>query len=111
MVYFTFGYENPHPPCWFNVAGVGERTGLHDHAHMSILSAVTYLQAEEDCGDLYFRKAGFDDLTIKPEVGKIVIFPPSLLHGVHPNRSCTERISFAFNLFPFPLVQSEIGGI
>ena len=67
------GYENPHPPFWFNVAG-GERTGLHDHAHMSILSAVTYLQAEEDCGDLYFRKAGFDDLTIKPEVGKIVIF-------------------------------------
>ena len=105
------GCENPHPPFWFNVAGVGERTGLHDHAHMSILSAVTYLQAEEDCGDLYFRKAGFDDLTIKPEVGKIVIFPPSLLHGVHPNRSCTERISFAFNLFPFPLVQSEIGGI
>ena len=105
------GSVNPHPPFWFNVAGVEEKTGLHDHAHMSVLSAVTYLQAEENCGDLYFRKEGFDDLTIKPEVGKIVIFPPSLLHGVHPNRSCTERISFAFNLLPFPLLQSEIGGI
>ena len=105
------GSLNPHPPFWFNVAGEGEKTGLHDHAHMSVLSAVTYLQAEENCGDLYFRKEGFDDLTIKPEVGKIVIFSPSLLHGVLPNRSCKERISFAFNLFHFPLVQSEIGGI
>ena len=104
------GSPNPHPPFWFNVAGKGEKTGLHDHAHGSILSAVTYLQAEENCGHLYFRKEGFEDLTIKPEVGKIIIFPPSLLHGVHANHSSTERISFAFNLFPFPLVQSKIDG-
>ena len=44
------------------------------------------------------------------EVGKIIIFPSSLLHGVHANHSSTERISFAFNLFPFPLVQLEIDG-
>ncbi len=102
------GSPNPHPPFWFNVAGVGDSTGLHDHAHLSALSGVLYLQAKKGCGDLYFRKDGKNDLTIRPEVGKMVIFPPFLRHGVHANRSNIDRISFAFNLFPFPLIQPEL---
>ena len=97
------GSQNPYPPFWFNVAAVGEITGLHDHAHLSSLSGVVYLQAGEGCGELYFRKEGVDDLNIRPEVGKLVLFPPFLKHGVHSNKSTKERISFAFNLFPFPL--------
>jgi ectoine hydroxylase-related dioxygenase (phytanoyl-CoA dioxygenase family) len=46
---------------------------------------------------------GEDDLEICPEVGKIVLFDPSIRHGVRENRSGSERISLAFNLFPFPL--------
>lgn len=103
------GSPNPHPPFWFNVAAEGEMTGLHDHAHLATLSGVLYLQAQEECcGDLYFRKEGLADLIIKPEVGKMVIFPPFLRHGVHPNLSVNERISFAFNLFPFPLIQDNL---
>ena len=69
---------------------------------------MTYLACEEASGNLYFRIDGEDDLEVSPEVGKIVIFDPSLRHGVHENRSDSERISFAFNLFPFPLPTTEI---
>ena len=99
---------NPNPPFWFNIAGTGKITGLHDHAHLAALSAVFYLQADERSGDLYFRKEGMADLHIRPQVGKMVIFAPNLLHGVHSNKSGKDRISFAFNLFPFPLMQPEI---
>ena len=102
------GSQNPNPPFWFNAASPGERTGVHDHAHLSKLSAVAYLQAEENSGDLFFQMSGFKDLFIKPEVGKMVIFPPNLRHGVHENKTTQERISFAFNLFPFPLMHEEL---
>ncbi len=102
------GNPNPYPPFWFNVAAPGESTGLHDHAQSSVLSAVAYLRSNENSGNLYFRKDGREDLQIKPEPGKMIVFPPSLRHGVHPNLSNEKRISFAFNLFPFPLVQAEL---
>ena len=102
------GSSNPYPPLWFNVAGKGEITGLHDHAHLSTLSGVLYLQAEDGSGDLYFRKEGIKDLNLRPEVGKMVIFPPFLRHGVHSNDSSRDRISFAFNLFPFPLIRPDL---
>ena len=95
--------HNPHPPFWFNLTRPGERTGLHDHVDLSFLSAVTYLACEESSGNLYFRIDGEDDLEISPEVGKVVLFDPSTRHGVLENRSDSERISLAFNLFPFPL--------
>lgn len=91
------------PPFWFNLAQPGEETGLHDHASLSILSGVVYLVCEEDSGNLFFRMDGEDDLEICPEVGKIVLFDPSIRHGARENRSGSERISLAFNLFPFPL--------
>ena len=100
--------HNSHPPFWFNIARKGEKTGMHEHAHFSSLSGVIYLQADKGCGDLYFTKECVDDLTICPEVGKLIIFPPFLRHGVHTNESSRDRISFAFNLFPFPLIQHEL---
>jgi hypothetical protein len=110
IILFEAIKQNPdsYPPFWFNIARNGEKTGLHDHARVCNLSAVTYLQACCDSGDLFFRRKGVNDLCIKPEVGKIVIFPPHLKHGVHSNLSSIDRISLAFNLFPFPLIHSEI---
>ena len=101
------GVANPYPPFWFNIASNGEKTGLHDHAHLSILSAVLYLQVDAQSGDLFFQKENFSNLRIRPEVGKLVIFPPHLKHGVEINQSSKERISFAFNLFPFPIPSTE----
>jgi hypothetical protein len=99
--------HNPHPPFWFNIAKVGELTGVHDHAQFSSISGVVYLKSNLLSGDLYFQKEGEDDLLIIPEVGKMVLFPSHLKHGVHPNKSDDERISLAFNLYPFPLPSSE----
>ena len=96
------GSNNPHPPFWFNLAKPGEITGLHNHAHYSALSVVTYLQAEMDAGSLYFHLEGEGQIEIEPALGRMVMFPPSLHHGVRVNRSTTERISLAFNLFSFP---------
>ncbi len=94
---------NAHPPFWFNLSFPGEETGLHDHARDSLLSAVAYLACVEDSGNLFFRTQGESDLEVVPEVGKIVLFDPSIKHGVRRNESSFERVSLAFNLFPFPL--------
>lgn len=91
------------PPFWFNLAQPGEETGLHDHIDRAVLSCVAYLSCEEESGRLFFRMQGEKDLEIQPEVGKIVLFNPTLKHGVRENRTGHERISLAFNLFPFPL--------
>ena len=99
--------HNPYPPFWFNIAKVGELTGVHNHAQFSSISGVVYLKSSMLSGDLYFQKEGEDDLLIIPEVGKMVLFPSHLKHGVHPNKSDDERISLAFNLYPFPLPSSE----
>ena len=99
--------KNPNPPFWFNIAKVGEKTGVHDHAKFACVSAVVYLQCETNCGDLFFPHEGEDDLKIIPKVGKMVIFPSYIKHGVHINQSSSNRISLAFNLFPFPLPSEE----
>ncbi|MBT3666104.1 MAG: hypothetical protein HN548_01385 [Opitutae bacterium] len=101
------GSNMPHPPFWFNIANVGEKTGIHDHAKLAIISGVVYLQCNSDCGELFFTKNGYDDLLITPEEGKMVLFPSSLKHGVQVNKSAKNRISLAFNLFPFPLPSVE----
>jgi hypothetical protein len=99
--------HNSYPPFWFNIAKIGELTGVHDHAQFSSISGVVYLKSNLLSGDLYFKKEAEDDLLIIPEVGKMVLFPSHLKHGVHPNQSDDERISLAFNLYPFPLPSSE----
>jgi len=101
------GHDMQHPPFWFNIANIGEKTGIHDHAKLAIISGVVYLQCNSCCGELFFTKYGHDDLLITPEVGKMVLFPSSLKHGVKVNKSAQNRVSLAFNLFPFPLPSME----
>lgn len=91
------------PPFWFNYAKPGESTGLHDHTELSALSGVIYLSAKPSSGNLYFHKDGEVDLEIMPSIGKLVLFEPWMRHGVRENLSDQNRLSMAFNLFPFPL--------
>ena len=95
--------KESHPPFWFNLGPPGAQTGVHDHVSLSVLSAVTYLSCEENSGNLFFVSEGQPDLEICPEIGKLLLFDPSMKHGVRKNCSGSERVSFAFNLFPFPL--------
>ena len=101
------GLSLSHPPFWFNIAEIGEKTGVHDHAKLASVSGVVYLKSEPLAGDLFFRKGGITDLCINPEVGKMVLFPSYLKHGVHVNKSRQKRVSLAFNLFPFPFPSVE----
>ena len=101
------GLSLSHPPFWFNIAEQGEKTGVHDHAKLASVSGVVYIKSEPLAGDLFFRKEGRTDLCIKPEDGKMVLFPSYLKHGVHVNQSKQRRISLSFNLFPFPFPSVE----
>ena len=51
---------------------------------------------------MFGENQGFrsDTLKFKPEVGKLLVFPSWLKHGVEPNeKATTDRISIAFNVF------------
>ena len=95
------------PPFWFNISKVGESTGIHDHAKQASISGVVYLECKENSGDLIFKKKGVPDVLIEPKVGNMILFRSSLKHGVLENKSFGNRISLAFNLFPFPLPFEE----
>ena len=53
---------NPFPPFWFNIAGSEQFTGLHDHSSEAALSAVSYLQADLNSGNLYFAVDNEEDV-------------------------------------------------
>ena len=102
-----FNSKSSHPPFWFNIAKFKDITGVHDHAQLASFSGVVYLQSNSLSGHLYFPQSGGDQFSIIPEVGKMVLFPSHVRHGVHSNRSNEERISLAFNLYPFPLPSED----
>lgn len=95
------------PPFWFNIAKKGERTGVHDHAKLASVSGVVYLQCSPNSGNLFFQSKEKIECSIVPEEGKMVLFPSHVKHGVSVNESSDQRISLAFNLYPFPLPSDD----
>jgi len=95
--------SSPNPPFWFNLAGPGAITGVHDHSKEAFVSGVFYLKAPSNCGNLFFRADGEEDFVLEPVQGKIALFRSDLKHGVAENLSGEVRISLAFNIFSFPL--------
>jgi len=100
-------FINSNPPFWFNIAKIGERTGVHDHAKLASVSGVVYLQCSPNSGNLFFQSEEKTECSIVPEKGKMVLFPSHLRHGVSANESSDQRISLAFNLYPFPLPSDD----
>lgn len=85
---------------WFNAMGPGQRTSLHSHEEDDeLLSAVYYVAVPEQSGDLVLH-AGAARVTIAPEPGLMVLFPPYLEHEVTENRGDGLRLSIAFNFGP-----------
>lgn len=85
---------------WFNEMRPGDRTTRHaHHEDDELLSAVLYLNAPPESGDLllYAEPAV---IRVTPEAGLLVLFPPDLPHEVEPNRSAAVRLSVAFNFGP-----------
>ena len=100
-------FNSFNPPFWFNIAKIGERTGVHDHAKLASVSGVVYLQCSPNSGNLFFQSEEKIECSIVPEEGKMVLFPSHVRHGVSVNESADQRISLAFNLYPFPLPSDD----
>ena len=100
---------------WCNI----NRTNCYNnaHSHAAFISGVYYLQTNENSGDIVFRHPSplhpyfMKDIDVKfyhptianewafsPKSGDLYLFPSYLEHYVLPNRSDSDRISFAFNL-------------
>ena len=91
----------------FNQAGFQDS---HIHSQ-GIISGVCYLKVPEEdpvsqAGYLeigatpHWLEPVFDTVRIKPEVGKLVLFPSYYYHRTIPTVSNEERISFAFDVVP-----------
>lgn len=92
---------------WFNVNSKDNYNEWHDHdqGDKDQLCGCLYLQVPDNSGNIEFRskrprtKPNADCLSIKPEVGLLVLFPDDMFHRVEPNQSDEDRISMAFNFW------------
>lgn len=82
----------------------------HSHGHVDI-SGVYYYQTSGDDGDLFFEcpvpnmsssfmffESMAQRWNHKPEVGKLLLFPGWLRHGISTNNTDNTRISISFNI-------------
>lgn len=82
---------------WVSISEPNTTVVSHDHMDVqdNIISAVLYLQADDNCGKLnleYYSKE------INPQVGQVVFFPSYCKHSVSLNESSRDRICIAFDL-------------
>ena len=85
---------------WINDMGPGEFTTEHDHdENDEMLSAVYYIQAPQDSGDLVIVDSHSRTL-VPPQAGMFAFFAPSVVHSVSVNRSTERRISMGMNFGP-----------
>jgi len=95
---------------WANVNDKGAWNYPHLH-NGCWYSGVFYIDADEDSGDLHiidthtkvvadypFGRRQDCSANIKPQTGKLLLFPSGLMHMVEANQTDKDRISIAFNL-------------
>ena len=103
---------------WFNINGKGNFNMSHIHFGCD-LSGVLWIKTSKECGSIEFVSPNvytqgsvidlysdeikekynlYSGMWFTPEEGKIIMFPSSIPHQVHPNRSNEERISVSFNM-------------
>lgn len=99
-LYLEVAQETLRVGFWFNAMGPGHVTAPHHHdENDELLSAVYYLRIPEDSGELVLYE-GDREVRIRPQEGKLVLFPPSVMHEVTRNNSNKMRLSVAFNVGP-----------
>jgi uncharacterized protein (TIGR02466 family) len=98
---------------WINIAEPGDYQEYHNHAG-NHFSAVYYVKAPKDSGDIVFRSfeadtdmfplpikvmnyTSFKTFSFSPEEGLLLIFRSNLRHMVEKNTSNDSRISVAMN--------------
>ena len=104
---------------WVNISPPGASNKIHWHSN-SYLSGVYYISLKApECGSIFFRdprvasrmltypavrETDFtaSEVRMKPEEGRMYIFPSWMEHGVEVNESDQDRISIAFNVLARP---------
>ncbi len=100
---------------WVNVSPPGASNKIHYHANCHF-SGVYYVSLKApECGSIYFRDPRVasrmmtypvtqlseftaEEIQMKPEEGRLYVFPGWLEHGVEENRSDRDRVSISFNV-------------
>lgn len=101
---------------WVNISPPGASNKIHIHPNCH-LSGVYYVSlSAPECGSIFFRDprtAGTmlrppigqethftaTEVRMRPEEGRMYVFPAWLEHGVEVNRSDRDRVSISFNVF------------
>lgn len=100
---------------WVNISPPGASNKLHYHANCHF-SGVYYISLKApECGSIYFRDPRIasrmftspitrqtdftaEEVRMRPEEGRMYIFPGWLEHGVEENQSNEDRVSISFNV-------------
>lgn len=104
---------------WVNISPPGASNKVHYHANCHF-SGVYYVSLKApECGSIYFRDPRVaarmmtypidkptefttEEIRMRPEEGRMYVFPGWLEHGVDENLSDRDRISISFNVAAFP---------
>lgn len=83
---------------WFNDMPPGSRTLPHTHDDDDeLLSCVYYVTVPAHSGCLVVEASG-ERTVVQPQAGRMLCFPPDILHWVTPNRSEQNRLSIGINV-------------
>ena len=93
---------------WINFYKKGAFQFEHNHVSASYtprLSGVYYYKTNGEDGDIMFKSNRYQvpspfvitDISYKPKIGRLLLFPSWLTHRVNINNTENERISIAFN--------------
>jgi uncharacterized protein (TIGR02466 family) len=94
---------------WFTRTQKNEHHHRHLHA-CSEISGVYYIKTNGKDGSIAFHPPslallssrvfvkGTFNMSIRPEVGKLILFPSMIEHNVNSNQTDDDRISLSFNL-------------
>mgnify|MGYP003648636099 CR=1 FL=1 len=108
---------------WVNISPPGAYNKIHYHANCHF-SGVYYISLKApECGSIFFRDPRVasrmmtypvttpteftgSEISMRPEEGRMYIFPGWLEHGVEVNRSDRDRVSISFNVLATPRTNS-----
>lgn len=104
---------------WVNISPPGASNKVHFHANCHF-SGVYYVSLKApECGSIFFRDPRVasrmmtypvdkatdftaEEILMRPEEGRMYVFPGWLEHGVEENKSDRDRVSISFNVLAIP---------
>ena len=109
--------------CWANINPIGSVNTPHTHPN-NYLSGVYYARTDEGSDRIFFSdprpQASIisppvkedniytgNEVSVEAKIGRLIMFPAWLTHGVPANQSGKDRISISFNIM-FPSFGGEI---